>query len=241
MEMSAPPPTPPQTAFPFSSFNQQFFGKPKRIMLWGDVGVGKSTIALQLARSVLQQQQKVFFLYTKRPEMKDLINRILHGLSPKQTDHFLFWHAATFSEQTQIIFDWILQIQQLKQYFGKNRVGLIVIDEISSLYLVEMGSEKKNEENNQRLHLQQAILSDFVEKYGIPVLMLNNFTTKKGDQDQIIETPYGGKITNYWTDLEIRISRTPQSGRRELNLMKSSPGVQIPSTWFWLLEQQGFI
>lgn len=228
-------------AFQYSDLYNLISNNSILIMLWGDIGIGKSTLALQLSNSILSSNKKVFYLHTKMTPISGIMNRIFVNLDKNQKYNFIFWNSHNFKTQTDIIFDWLLEIKQLESFFNEKKVGLIVIDEVTGNYLPEMLMEKKNEELNDKLNFQLATLTQISKKHKIPIILTNNFTLKADEQENLQDSPYGGKITQYWTEIAIKLERTPQSGRLLFNLTKNRSGLTIPNKWTWRLEEQGFI
>jgi RecA/RadA recombinase len=232
-------PIPPQP-LPFLEFYEKLISKPQIIMLWGDIGIGKSTLALQLSESILTKGKKVFYLHSKRTPLEGIVDRIFGKRSDTQKENFLFWNPDNFKKQIEIIFDWLLAVKQLETFFHEKRVGLIVIDELTGNYLPEMLMNKKNEELNDKLNFQLATLTQISQEQNIPIILTNNFTLKSDEKENLQDSPYGGKITEYWTDISIKLERTPQSGRVVFNLIKNRTNIDLPNKWNWRLENEGF-
>ena len=231
-----------------ASIRAMLLRTPAIHMIWGEGGTGKSTLALQLCRSVLQHNQKVFYLHTKSSPIRSLMNRLLKSLSPEQRSRLLVWQVHTLNKQIEIILDWTLQIQQLKTFFSRQQVGVIVVDEIASLYLQEMGSEKKNETLNQQFTLLLGTLAKIAHTQNIPVVLINTFSSKPEEEsDNNIAIPHGGKMIDYWTRLnplsagiEISIMRTPQLARMKFRITHKPDTLHIPEEWTWQLTESGF-
>lgn len=235
----------------WKNFLSQFRGTGTIWMVWGEVGVGKTTLALQTVKSLLDDNLKVFFLYTKKAPINRLIKRIVNqpktdSGSPKEelaenVENLIYWEIDSYKKQEEIISQWLLQVQQLKTFFKENRVGAIIVDEIASLYLEELGSDKVNEKANDRLTFQLATLKNIAQSYGIPAIILNSFSVKKDDAGVSQAIPYGGKILDYWTDVEIKMERMPQFSKIKLVPKKKLPNVQLPESWIWTLTDTGFM
>jgi archaellum biogenesis ATPase FlaH len=221
---------------------------PAMHMIWGEGGTGKSTFALQLCRTVLQHDQKVFYLHTKSSPISAIINRLLKPLSSEQQSRLQVWQVDTLNKQMDIILGWLLQIQQLKTFFAHQQVGLIVCDEIALLYLHEMGSEKKNESLNQQFTLLLGTLAKIAHSQNIPVLLINTFSNKLDEEtDKNIAIPHGGKMIDYWTKLnpvsagiEFSVMRTPQLSRMKFSITHKPEALEILESWTWLLSDSGF-
>lgn len=225
---------------PVKDFLSSLIQNPELTMLWGDVGTGKTTIALQSIQQILEKnKQKCFYLHTKQSSIKQLITRLIPQWE-KFKSQVLFWQVDTFKEQLDIILQWQLQIEQLQSFFNHPKVGFIIIDEIASQYLLELGTDKKNEHINQEMTLILATLAKICREKEIPVLILNNFTKRKKEDETLVAMPYGGKIISYWTDNEIKIERTPQTSRMKFSMTKKNQTSILPLSWTYLLGEKGF-
>ena len=225
----------------WSDFISKFFQNPSISMIWGDIGVGKSTFALQLSHEILKQKPdlKVFYLHTKFSPIDLLLRRILKEEVDLSDSNFLLWHSPSFYRQKEIILEWSLQIQQLLESFKQNKVGLIVVDEIASLYLLELGKELKNTQLNQDLTLILATLKKIQTEYQIPVVLLNTFSIKQNEKNISQVIPHGGKIIDYWTSFEVKIDRTPQISRMKFSITKNKLNLTVPKIWSWMLTAKG--
>ena len=224
----------------WSDFVKNFLQKSSITMIWGNVGIGKTTLALQLSREILKKNLKVFYLYTKFGPLDQLIKRILSVKKDLSDSGFILWHSQSFYRQKDIILNWLLQIQQLSTYFKEKKVGLLIIDEIVSLYLLELGKEAKNEKLNQDLVLLLATLKKIQVEYQIPILILNTFSIKQNEKKESEVVPHGGKIIDYWTSFEIKIDRTAQVSRMKFSIIKNKDFFEIPQKWSWNLSENGF-
>ena len=224
----------------WSDFISIFFHNPSISMLWGDIGVGKSSLALQLSLEILKQDLKVFYLYTKFSPIDLLLKRVLKEENDFSDSNFLLWHSPSFYRQKEIVLEWSLQIQQLFESFKQNKVGMIIVDEIASLYLLELGKELKNTQMNQDLILILATLKKIQTEYQIPVVLLNTFSIKQDEKNISQVIPHGGKIIDYWTSFEVKIDRTPQISRMTFSITKNEQNLPIPKVWSWMLTDKGF-
>ncbi len=224
----------------WGDFISKFFQNPSISMIWGDIGVGKSTFALQLSLEILKRDLKVFYLYTKFSPIDLLLKRVLKEEIDLSDSNFLFWHSPSFYRQKEIVLEWSLQIQQLLESFKQNKVGLIIVDEIASLYLLELGKELKNAQLNQDLTLILATLKKIQTEYQIPVVLLNTFSIKQNEKNISRVVPHGGKIIDYWTSFEVKIDRTPQISRMTFSITKNKLNLTLPKFWTWILSEKGF-
>src|SRR6056297_3537342 len=86
---------------------EKFFTKiiknPSLMMLWGDIGTGKTTFALQFSQFMLKKNKKVFYLLTKRSSHSHLINRILGSNWNGIHSDFVLWRKNTLYTQAKVI------------------------------------------------------------------------------------------------------------------------------------------
>ncbi len=225
----------------WGDFISTFFQNPSISMIWGDIGVGKSTFALQLSLEILKRDLKVFYLHTKFSPIDLLLKRILKEGSDLSDSNFLLWHPTSLYRQKEIVLEWSLQIQQLLEFYKEKKVGLIIVDEIASLYLLELGKELKNAQLNQDLILILATLKKIQTEYQIPVVLLNTFSIKQNEKNISQVIPHGGKLINYWTSFEVKIDRTPQISRMKFSITKNKSNLSVPKVWSWMLTDKGFI
>lgn len=224
-----------------SVFFETILHTPAMYMLWGENGVGKTTLALQLAHVVLERGRKVFYLQTKSGPVDLLIPKILFPEGREPPQDFIWGKVTTFQSQTQYVQAWLLQLQQLTTYFGNSKIGLIIVDEIIGLYLLEMKKEKTNERLNTQFTQQLATLANIIQKYHIPVILLNSSKRQKEEDESMTAAPHGGKIFNYWTNFQIKMERTRQVGRMQFSFSKTSPKSPFPPEWSWSLSDLGFV
>jgi KaiC/GvpD/RAD55 family RecA-like ATPase len=223
-----------------SNFFQEIFHKSPMLMVWADVGVGKTTLALQFANTGLLDGKKVFYLHTKQTPINSIVNRIMKDIPKELKENLIVWESEKFDHQLDLILQWVLQIQQLREYYNKNMVSVIIIDEIVNLYLAKLGKEEENSKINEKLINILATLAKLIQDYKIPVILLNTFTTKKDEFETFIDSPHGGKIIQYWVDLEIKIERLSRLSWRKFVLVKNSRKINIPQSWAWELSNIGF-
>src|SRR6056297_481613 len=168
----------PRGSWSISDLFDALYINPCLTMLWGDVGSGKTTLALQLAKNCLASGKKAFFLNTKQSAYQLLYDRILGPKWRGEESDFIFCDQHVFLDQLKTILSWTLYTNKLERFFGENKVGLLVVDEIANSYLLEMGKESKNEKLNEQFITGMATLVKISKQMGIPVLLTNTFSLK---------------------------------------------------------------
>ena len=134
-----------------------------------------------------------------------------------------------------------MQIQQYNELFSENGVGLIIIDEIMSSYLVEMRKLESSEKLNQIIRNIMSTLKNICLSYQIPILIINRFSIKENPEDKSAQAqPYGGKLIEYWLDAEIQLKRTSTLQVIDFNPIQNHKNWKLPASWKWKLGERGF-
>lgn len=223
----------------------------KMHMLWGDVGTGKSSFAIQLTKHCLDVQKKVFYMSTKSTEIKSLFSRVYS--SEQYLDNFdlNLWTISSFKKQKLTIFQWNHLIHRLKHFLPKqHQLGCIIIDEISPLYLLDLSKASSSEDElNKAFIFILATLKEIIRSYHIPILLINRFKLNfnSTEQSDLKVSPFGGKILKYWFSsssdtkgLDLQINRTAQPSVLEFQLNDSVFLTNYQHKWQWRLKQVGF-
>jgi len=184
------------------------------ISVWGDLGVGKTTFALQTAFNSIKNGKKILFFYTKPnfPTEK-IIN--LSKYSKQLLNKITFITPINFNDLHKIVFN--LEFLILKHLENKeNQLKLIIIDSITDLYRLELDREKKEKNYNLNYHLNQILANLFYinKTYKIEILIINEIS-RKTLNDHIVEVQAGGKVMEYWISYNIKINRTEKLNQRK--------------------------
>jgi len=191
------------------------------ICIWGDIGVGKSTLAFTVSLFKLTQDQKVFY-YNTRPEFK--INRFYQLMSHfRNFDSFnlIIYNINTLDELAYEILTIEFKILYEIKMFGFSKIKLIVIDEIPSLIRIERKSSSIRP--YLKLSLILATLNYLIKKYQISVIIITQ-STFKNELNNSIEVPYQNKIINYFSSFILKIERTLSPSERYLIIQKNNSG-----------------
>ncbi|TFG29911.1 MAG: hypothetical protein EU532_02295 [Promethearchaeota archaeon] len=208
--------------FPISQLNT-IFDSSKLIRgiisIWGDFGIGKTTLALQSAINTAKFN-KVIFIYTKPDLPYEKIGKFLEDDNSDVLNNILFISTPDFLDLNKIV----LNLEFLILHYLREQniaLKLIVVDSITDLYRLELNREKKekNVTLNYQLNQLLANLNYINEKYVIEVLIVNELS-RRNYEDSIKEVQSGGKVMDYWIDYSIKISRTKKLNTRNIVLTK---------------------
>ena len=199
---------------------------PNLFSVWGEPGVGKTTFCLTYAKSLIEAQGKVLMINTRRTNL-GLIQRILAECSPERQTSLVPLYVSSFKKLVEAIFRLKTQMRQEQLLLPENLYKLVIVDCISELYLLELGSEKKNDMLTKQLNFLFATLKELALSEGIPVLITNTSKRSRfeqGSADQC-ERPFshivqhGGDYTLFWIKQHIRLKRSSKLQQRKLHLI----------------------
>jgi len=215
--------------FPIPNINK-FFETNKSLKgifsIWGDYGIGKTTLALQTAINT-SKLEKILFIYSKPNFPYEKLRNILPENPINILNNISFISVLNFADLITITAN--LEFLILKQISEEqNSIELLIIDSVTDLYRLEINRErkKKNVSLNYQLNQLLANLHYINEIYKIEILIVNEMS-RKSYYDKTMEIQSGGKVMDYWVINSIKMSRTEQLNVRALLLTKHKEKVDF--------------
>ena len=227
--------------FPLTQVNEFFksTGDKERITsIWGDFGVGKTTLSLQTANSYTLNKKKVLYIYTKPNLPFKKISAVFENKLEDVLEHILFIHVTNFDDIFNFIFN--LEFVVLNDLKTKNGTfNLIIIDSITDLYRLELNREKKGKNVilNYSLNQMLANLVNLKQKYEVGVLVVNE-VSRRTQEGQTYEVESGGNVMQYWVTNSIKIERTDVANNRKFILYRGNDNTSFLLNS--LLTKRGF-
>ena len=130
--------------------------------IYGPSGSGKTNLCLLAAVKVAESGKKVIFIDT---EGGIAVERISQLSSSTVLDNMIFLNPMTFVQQKEIFNNLYTMIN--------DSIGMIVVDSISMLYRLALGSSEEVYQVNSSLGKQLAQLIEIARSKKIPVLITN--------------------------------------------------------------------
>ena len=211
--------------FPLTKVNEFFksIGAKEGITsLWGDFGVGKTTLSLQTANIYALNKKKVLYIYTKPNLPFKKISAVFENNLEDVLERIIFIHATNFDDIFNFIFN--LEFVVLNDLKTKNvTFNLIIIDSITDLYRLELNREKKGKNIilSYRLNQLLANLVNLEQKYEIGILIVNE-NSRRTQEGQTFEVESGGNVMQYWVKNSIKIERTDVTNDRRFILHRGN-------------------
>ncbi len=227
--------------FPLTKVNEFFksIGAKEGITsLWGDFGVGKTTLSLQTANIYALNKKKVLYIYTKPNLPFKKISAVFENNLEDVLERIIFIHATNFDDIFNFIFN--LEFVVLNDLKTKNvTFNLIIIDSITDLYRLELNREKKGKNIilSYRLNQLLANLVNLEQKYEIGILIVNE-NSRRTLEGQTFEVESGGNVMQYWVTNSIKIERTDIANNRRFVLDRGNDNT--PFMLNSMLTKRGF-
>ena len=132
--------------------------------IYGPSGSGKTNLCILAMVEQLKKGRKVIYIDS---EGGFSIDRFLQvGKKEELLDNVFFLRPTTFNEQREMF-------KKLKEFIKQDtnkKIGLIIIDTISTLYRLEFG-KKDNIDTSRELRLQMSYLNEISRKMNIPIIV----------------------------------------------------------------------
>ncbi|MBY9017620.1 MAG: hypothetical protein KGD66_02200 [Candidatus Lokiarchaeota archaeon] len=223
--------------FPLDQFNKGIDSE-EIVSIWGEMGVGKTTLALQIALNNIQGGDSVYYFYSKPRLPFEKIESLLPTTDPNSLKKLKTILIKNFNDLYRIVLDLeinILKYKKEKQDYPK----LIIIDSLTDLYRLDLYKDKK-EKNlilNYKLNHLLGTLAHIHNKFSVDILVVNEISYLRLE-DHSHEIQSGGKVMRYWFPFSIKIARSEIMNKRRLYLYKNS---QIQFERLATLSEKGFL
>lgn len=170
------------------------------IQIVGESGVGKSTLAMDIAKQLCNQDYKVLYLDSEGSISKELITKI--GLD----ENFIYARANTFKEVETI----------LDKIINTNEIQFIFIDSLATIihegFTVIDGNKKSISLTTDNTSYNSKKLVNFMNKYNalaksrnICFIMINQHRNQLDMKNGSILKIYGAKNVIYNSDVVLRV------------------------------------
>jgi len=180
------------------------------VQIYGPSGVGKTTLALQYATSVLRQGLRVLLFDAERAfslaRFRQMVSSDFDSLAPLLS----VASPSSFIEQAG-------SISQLGKLCPSN-VRLLVFDTIVSLYRLELGEFEENIRLNRLLSRQLGEVAAFAKARKLAVVLVNQVRGDIESSDGF--SPVADSIVSFWCTARIRIAKPESMGYREFKIAR---------------------
>jgi len=223
--------------FPLDQFNKEMDSE-EIVSIWGEMGVGKTTLALQIALNNIYVGESVFYFYSKPRLPLEKIESLLPTMDTNTLKKLKTILIKDFNDLYRIVLDleiYFLKDKKEKQDYPK----LIIIDSLTDLYRLDLYKDKKNKNLilNYKLNHLLGTLTHINNQFSVDILVVNEISYIQSE-DHSYEIQSGGKVMRYWIPFSIKIARSEIMNKRRLYLYKNS---EIQFELLATLSEKGFL
>jgi RecA/RadA recombinase len=212
--------------FPINQITEFFSHQEGLISIWGDSGVGKTTLSLQCALLSLKKAN-IIYIYTKPILPYPKIKNIIGNDSKENYDKIIFIKSTDYQE----LYKLILNLEFIILDNLPIKFDLVIIDSITDLYRLELNRDKKDKNFILSYGLNHILgnLAFLNQKYNLGILIINELS-RKNINDNSSEAESGGNVMDYWVNNSIKIERTGKLGERKFVLKNKSTNLKSEFT-----------
>ena len=166
--------------------------------VYGPAGAGKTLLCILCSAEVARAGKKVLYIDTEGGFSTIRVKQIYPDYK-KILANMVFLKPVSFKGQKKAF-------EKLKELVNSD-IGLIIVDTISMLYRLELGTSEEVYEVNRDLGKQIAYLSEISRKKDIPVLITNQVYANFDEKGKV--NMVGGDILKYGSKciLELQVFR----------------------------------
>lgn len=185
--------------------------------LYGPAGSGKSNICLA---SMLQAKNRVLYIDSEGSFSLDRFRQL--GGDEKKLKNIIFIDVHTWKDQYE-------QMIRLDKIIQKEKIDIVIVDSIVSLYRLELDNSDKDKvsRTNMQLGAVYSILSRIARERNIPVLVTNQVYGIGEDIE-----PTSKAIARYWSKCLIELKKLDKDNCRKAIIRKHRSLPESKSTDF---------
>jgi DNA repair protein RadB len=173
-------------------------------LLYGEAETGKTTLAIQCAVNCTRAGYKIIYIDSEGTFSAKRLTQIASKDVQEVAPSIILAKPATFKEQTAIL-------DKLDEYVTE-KVGLIIVDTITSLYSAELGGETKTTfKLNRELNRQMACLAQIAKTHKIATLVTSQVRSVFMAHEVNFE-PVARRVLKFWSNVVINLKLTSQNG-----------------------------
>lgn len=198
-------------------------------LVYGEAETGKTSLAIQCAVCCARMGYKSLFIDSDGTFSSERLPQIAYYDYENVSPSIILMRPTTFQEQ-------VTAIDHLEEYVTK-KFGLIVVDTITSLYRVELGSPKETFALNRELNRQVAVLTQIVKTRKMAALITSQVRSVFREEHVDIE-PVATRVLKFWSDVVLNLKHTNQTRVLKVLLEKHTKRKR-PTSCYVKIERAG--
>jgi len=172
-------------------------------LIYGEAETGKSSLATQCAVNCARAGLKSIFIDSDGTFSSRRLSQIAYHDHEEISPLIILIKPSTFQEQVEAL-------DHLENYITK-KVGLLVVDTVTSLYRVELGDPKETFELNRELNQQIAYLSEIATSRKVATLITSQVRSIFLGERVGVE-PVARRVLRFWSKVVLNLEPTGQRG-----------------------------
>jgi DNA repair protein RadB len=185
------------------------FGRGEVTLVYGEAGTGKTTTVIQVATSAARMGLKVLYIDSDHSFTHQRFQQIARDESQAASELIMIFLPETFAEQRVLI-------ESFQNYITP-RVGLVIVDSMSSLYRAAFSNAESIFTLNRDLSRQLAYMGELSASTGISCIVTSQvharLTHPLGDVE-----PVARRALFHFPRAILRLRHTPRQGVKEFVL-----------------------
>ena len=172
-------------------------------LIYGEAETGKTSLAIQCAVNSAKNGYKTIFIDSDGGFTPERLYQIARGFSEEASSLIVIIRPKDFLEQAEVI-------DNLDKCVT-GRLGLVVIDTVTSLYRAALGNSESLFALNRELNRQVATLAELSKAYKVPILLTSQVRESFTEEGAEVK-PVATRVLKFWSDIIIGLSRTSRRG-----------------------------
>lgn len=201
-------------------------------LIYGEANTGKSSLAIQCAVVCARNNLKTIVIDSDNTFSTARLSQITNSDLDHVSSLIFISKPRSFHEQT-------LLIEKLNEYIS-NDVALIVVDTITSLYRLELGTFEETFILNRELNRQVAYLVQIVKKHNIVVLLVSQVRSVFQDNNRKME-PVAKRVLKFWAQNILNLKKHEKRVVREALVEKHFEAERIGNRCLFMLDKAGLV
>ena len=198
-------------------------------LVYGEAETGKSSLAVQCAVNCARMGYKSLFIDSDGTFSPKRLSQIAYHDCDKISPLIILMKPTTFQEQ-------VMAIDHLGEYVTK-KFGLMVVDTVTSLYRVELGSPKETFALNRELNRQVALLAQIAKTYKVAALITSQVRSVFLE-DRVSMEPVATRVLKFWSDVVLNLKHTGQTRVIKV-ILEKHPERKRPASCYVKIEKTG--
>lgn len=198
-------------------------------LIYGEAETGKTSLAIQCAVNVTREGYKAIFVDSDGAFSPRRLSQMAYHDFEDVSPQIVLVNPNTFQEQAFVI-------DHLDEYITR-RVGLLVVDTVTSLYRAELGGPEETFTLNRELNRQVAGLAQIAKTHKIATLLTSQVRSVLV-QERVSVEPVATRVLRFWSDIVLDLKRTGQTRVIKV-VVEKHPRRKRPVSCYLSIERTG--